>query len=354
MAVLNDTELREAKEILANYNLSYTDICKITTGLLNTTYLVHTSSKKKYILQLVNPMFPAAVNQNVDLVTQHLKNKGLTTPELIKTKDQRLWVEREQQVWRLLSYIDGDVHSTVNKPKIAKNAGILLGKVHVALLDLESELASSRPGGHNLSYHLDILSNTLCDKTNHSRYEEISKLAKEILTLTDSLPELTVTKERIVHGDPKITNVIFEPDSDEALCFIDLDTLAKMPIYLDLGDAIRSWCNPQGEDTTDGVFSPELFEAMIEGYAVETRDHIEEQEWRNIVPATQTIFLELASRFCADALNENYFGWNAEKFPSHSEHNRVRALGQLNAAKSLITQYQEATNIVESAFLKNK
>ena len=60
-----------------------------------------------------------------------------------------------------------------------------------------------------------------------------------------------------------------------------------------------------------------------------------EEEWRALPAATLTIALELAARFAADALQESYFGWNAARFGSVSEHNQVRAAGQLRLAESV-------------------
>ena len=123
-----------------------------------------------------------------------------------------------------------------------------------------------------------------------------------------------------------------------------------MPLYLELGDALRSWCNPEGEDSRDACFSIELFQAAIEGYAAELHSNIRAAEWQAIVTATQTIYIELAARFCADALNESYFGWNPEKFASRCEHNQVRAQGQLSAFHSLLSQSKQAEKIVLEAF----
>ncbi len=349
--MLSDTERRKAREVLAHYDLSHSNIEKISTGLINTTYRVHTDSGQRYILQLLNRMFPVEVNKNIDLVSRHLKDKGLTTPELIPTKDRALWLRQGRQTWRLLSYVDGDVHRRITRPEMAKEAGLLLGRVHVALFDFGGELAAPRPGGgHHLSHHLTVLSETLRERKDHPRHEEISALGGEILALSRSLPRLPATKARVVHGDPKIDNLIFRRNAHQARCLIDLDTIGKMPLYLELGDALRSWCNPGGEDTPDGSFSLELFAAAIKGYAAKTREHIEQDEWQSIVPATEAILLELAARFCADALNEDYFGWDAERFSSHSEHSSIRAAGQLRAARSLIAQRARAFDIVNAAF----
>lgn len=349
MPPLSHTERRRTREILHHYKLADSDVHKIKTGNINASYLVQTASGDKYVLQCLNPMFPASINCNLEIVTRHLKTSGLVTPELIYTKTQQGWVEAAGEIWRLLSYIDGDTHTHLVRAEMAKETGGLLGRFHVALFSLECESADSRIV-HKLSRHLDTLSTSLVNKADHPDYKKIARLADEIQEAARSLPTLPKTAHRLVHGDPKITNVLFERASNKALCFVDLDTIAKMPLYLELGDAMRSWCNPNGEDTDQGLFSLEFFAAIVHAYAAETRDHINEPEWSNIVPATQTICIELAARFCADALNENYFAWDPGQFQSHSEHNRVRAMGQLNVARSLSDQYQSACDIVKSAF----
>ena len=94
-------------------------------------------------------------------------------------------------------------------------------------------------------------------------------------------------------------------------------------------------------------FSAELFESALNGYAAGASGWIEEREWRAILPATHTILIELAARFCADALNESYFGWDPDNFATRSEHNLVRARGQLAAARSLQRQQTQLQEIIE-------
>ena len=74
-----------------------------------------------------------------------------------------------------------------------------------------------------------------------------------------------------MHGDPKINNLLFDAATGRALCFIDLDTLGRMPLPLELGDAFRSWCNPAGEDNRQSAFALDLFAAAVDGYAAGAR-----------------------------------------------------------------------------------
>ena len=126
---------------------------------------------------------------------------------------------------------------------------------------------------------------------------------------------------------------------------LDFDTLSNMALPLELGDAMRSWCNPVGENSTDTTFSMENYGAGLQGYISCAPEFITEEEWASILPATQIIYVELAARFCADALCEDYFSWDSNRFASHSEHSQMRAISQLNAYKSLKAQIHDAEKI---------
>ena len=95
-----------------------------------------------------------------------------------------------------------------------------------------------------------------------------------------------------------------------------------------------------------------MFQAAIEGYAEFGSAMVTAPEIEAILPGTLTIAVELAARFCTDALREDYFGWDPEHFSSHSEHSEVRAAGQLAAAFALRSQSPALEMIVAGAFGK--
>jgi hypothetical protein len=101
----------------------------------------------------------------------------------------------------------------------------------------------------------------------------------------------------------------------------------------ELGDAWRSWCNPRGEDDPEGCFDLGLFEAATLAYLAENPAARAAHEALALGP--ERIALELAARFCRDALEERYFGWSVAVAPSRGEHNLLRARGQLSLAHSI-------------------
>lgn len=339
-----------AQSILANYGLETARISPLGNGLINQTWLVENGVSEYFVLQRVNSMFPAAINQDIDVLTRHIEAKGLTTCRLVPANDGALWVEHEKGVWRLLSRVDGASRNALTSAAQAREAGMVLGQFHLAVSDLEHTFSNLRLGIHDTARHLRFLDETLRNRTHHPEYAAVSSLGREILDIAKSLPVLPQVPDRVVHGDPKVNNILFEAGGNRAICLVDLDTISQMPLPLELGDAMRSWCNPSGEDYWTGEFSAELFVPAIEGYAEQTRGWILPEEWSSIVPATHIILIELAARFCADALNETYFAWDPQKFATRSEHNQVRAAGQLTEARSLLAQEKELTAIVNAAF----
>lgn len=341
--------LEVAKSVLVAWNLEGAAVSPLGSGLINSTWLV-AAPAGRYVLQQVNPIFPGAINEDIQVVTAHLRARGLLAPELLRTTDGRLWLDDPGGAFRLMTHVDGVSHDRLGSPDEAREAGGLLARFHRALADLEHEFRNQRLGVHDTARHLANLRQALVDHAGHRDIGAIRPLAEEILGLADALPRLPALADRVVHGDPKINNLLFDAATGRALCFIDLDTLGRMPLHLELGDAFRSWCNPKGEDSPRSAFALDLFAAAVQGYAAGAKGWITTGEAAAIVPGTLTIYVELAARFCADALRESYFGWDAARFPSRSAHNQVRAASQITAARALWDARGAAEEAVRRAF----
>jgi len=342
--------LEVPKNVLSAWNLQGASIAPLGSGLINRTWLVAGGDGRRYVLQQVNPIFPGAVNEDIQVVTEHLRAKGMVAPTLLPATDGRLWLDDPGGAFRLMTHVDGVSRDRLEGPEEAREAGQLLARFHQALADLEHEFRNQRLGVHDTERHLKNLRQALADHAAHRDIGAIQPLAAEILQLADALPQLPALPDRVVHGDPKINNLLFDRASGRALCFIDLDTLGRMPLHLELGDAFRSWCNPKGEDNPRAGFALDLFTPAVQGYAEEAKGWITPEETVAIVPGTLTIYVELAARFCADALREDYFGWDAAKFPSRSAHNQARAASQITAARALWDVRGAADEAVRRAF----
>lgn len=334
-------------DVLGHYGIHDARISAVETGLINQSWRVITTGGN-YLVQHVNRIFDAEIHSDIARVTDALAVAGITSPRLLKTLDGQYCFLHASGIWRVYTYIEGITIDQVSSRHQANEAGRVLAQFHRVLAELDITFSHRRPGVHDIQRHLQHLKKTLDTCRNHTRYNAILPIATEILHAADCLPALETLPERKVHGDPKINNILFDLASDRAICMLDFDTMTNMPLALELGDAMRSWCNPAGEDSTGSIFEPGFFRAGLEGYLHEAYDRIDDNEIRSVLPATATIYIELASRFCADALNEDYFGWDPQRFDSHSQHSETRAMSQLNCYRSLSSQYAELEALVDT------
>jgi Ser/Thr protein kinase RdoA (MazF antagonist) len=336
-------------DVLAAFELEPQSLERATSGLMNPTWYVSSRGGERLVLQRVNPIFSAEVNIDIAAVTEHLASKGLLTPRLKATRDGALWFEHEG-VWRVLTRIDGICRDALESPAQARAAGRLVAQFHRAVSDLDHRFRNRRLGVHDTPLHLRNLRQALVEYRDHRHFAAIEPMARRVLEAAAALPPLPPSRDRIVHGDPKISNLVFAHDADRALCLIDLDTLAHMPVALELGDALRSWCNPATEDAASARFVRPFFDAAIMGYAEAAQGYLTPAEWSAIPRGALTITVELAARFCADALRESYFGWNRARYESSSAHNQARVLGQLRLAEGIRAELPALEELTAQAF----
>lgn len=339
------------KFVLASWrDLDGQTVTKQSGGLINRTYRVD-GRKGPVILQRLHPVFAGSVNEDIDIVTTHLETKGLVTPRPLRTDRGALWVEdAEGGVWRVLTFVDGQAFDRIDSPKMAYEAGKLVANFHVAMVDLQHEYRHVRAGVHEASKHFAVLRKALNEHRTHRLYDQVASLSERLWRHAEGLPDLSSLSRRHAHGDLKISNLLFRDGIGH--CLVDLDTLGRMIWPFEMGDALRSWTNPAGEDQHRSAVDLDTFGAALSGYGAVARSAnlIAAEEMEALVAGLGTICLILASRFLADALEERYFGYDAARFPAAGEHNLLRGQGQLSLYESVDGHRSHLEKVVRQAF----
>lgn len=335
-------------------------------GLINETWLVGAVDRPGGVLQWVNPVFSEQIHLDIEVVAERLRQQGLTTPELvpqlIPTADGKRWLRDEGSgCWRLWTYVPGITVHRLETAQQAAAAGDLVGRFHAALAGWDYEFRAPRRNIHHTPSRMAELESALAECGDHPLHGEAAELGDSILEAWRAWQEdgSLDLPERPCHGDLKVSNLRFAREEGaekiRGVCLLDLDTLGPQTMAAEMGDAWRSWCNPSGEDDPDAVrFDFDLFESSARAWSTHL-DRLDaapltQAEVSSLVPGIERICLELASRFCADALHNSYFRENRELFPDAGRHNLVRATSQRRLASLARAERGRCQDLMEGLF----
>ena len=334
----------------------------IKNGNINVTYKViyrrSDQSLKAYIFQKINTHVfkqPTDIMRNIDLVTTHIRKKYDKIPTLhfhhTKSGDNFLY-DSDGSFWRVMNYIDSVTFNTCDDLEVVRNTGLAFGRFQMQLADFDgSQLYETIPNFHNTRMRIDaLLKNAKADPV--GRVSEASAELEYIASVRERAIELSekfysgMLPVRVTHNDTKCNNVLFDRETKLPLIVIDLDTVMSGMSMYDFGDAARFIANTSVEDEEDLTkvsFNVDAFKALAEGYIGELIGHVTDEEITSLPLATFSITVELAARFLDDYIvGDTYF---KIRYPKH---NLVRARCQLKLAQSIMEQYDDLCNIVNS------
>jgi Ser/Thr protein kinase RdoA (MazF antagonist) len=320
------------------------EIAELPGGLINATYAVRRDGEPVAVVQRLHAIFAPEVNLDIDAVTAHVAARGMATPRLVRTRDGRPWHVHAGQTWRALSWVDGTTVHAVPGPDWAEAGGRLVGEFHRAVVDLSHEYAFARAGVHDTRAHLA----RLADQVAAGGDPDAVALGREILDAARGLPAMPDVPHRHCHGDLKISNLLFATSPVRGVSLVDLDTLGLSTMAFELGDAMRSWCNPHAEDAGRATFELETFAAAIRGFRAVADAIVSDEEKIAIVVGLETVCLELATRFAVDMFRDEYWGWDPARFPSRRAHNLVRGRGQLALGLAVRAARNDTLDLVRS------
>ncbi|MEM9554544.1 MAG: aminoglycoside phosphotransferase family protein [Acidobacteriota bacterium] len=357
---LPDRDVQRPVAALAAWSLAGTPRPAADAGLINDTWIVVDEADAPCaVLQWVAPLFDPRIHHDIAAVTERLAGQGLETPRLVPTRGGALCLDRDDEpgVWRVLTYVPGTTIHRVESPATAAAAGDLVGRFHAALADWTSEFEAPPRHIHDTRQRMRDLEAALEGCDDHGLEAPARALGRRILDAWSSWDGTLDLPERPTHGDLKISNVRLlargaDGEVDEAVALIDLDTLGLLPLAVEMGDAWRSWCNRAGEDTPNAAaLDLDLFAASARSWLATLEAQIgplPTDERASLVPGIERIALELAARFCADAVQNSYFREDRTRHPEPGRHNLERARGQLNLAVDARAKRRRCEQLLET------
>jgi hypothetical protein len=296
--------------------------------------------------------------KNIDRVTSYISEKypDQRTLHYYHTEDGLNYYICDDAFWRVVNYIDSITFDSSEDLKVIEATGKAFGQFQTRLSDFDGSLLyETIPDFHNTKKRLDTLFNHI-DEDPCGRVAEVQKEIEYLTVIREKASALSVQfangeiPKRVTHNDTKCNNVLFDRVTKEPIVVIDLDTIMPGMSMYDFADAVRFVANTAVEDEPDVsrvYFDTSKFRAFAQGFIGATKDALEPIEIENLVKATFSITVELASRFLDDYLTGDlYFRC---KYPKH---NLVRTRCQLQLAKDIERKWDELSWIIRDVIEK--
>ena len=365
-------DLEKINLIVSNFfdNSKILNINFVDSGLINKTYIVEhfiNGERSKFILQSLSDIFESyeKININHKLITDHIKNKlknnflksdnqRWEVPYLIKCNSNNLFLlPYSLEFWRVMEYIDDTLSFNILEDnKMAYQTGIGLAKFHQMCSDFDlTRLENTIKDFHNTKHYIDQFNIIIKDYKPIKFDDNINKrvqtlifnLSNHIIYIESLLAYLKrqSIQPSLIHGDPKLSNFLFDIKYKYVVSLIDLDTVSSGYFLTDLADCIRSICNIVGEDPDDienVYFDIKSCKYFLKGYFSIPNKNADCCFYL-ILEFIYLIIVELTIRFLSDFLQSNkYFKIK------YQTHNLYRAEVQYRLLYNFICQIPTLSN----------
>jgi hypothetical protein len=327
-------------------------------GLINHTWKI-VSAGKEWLWQRINQQvfkIPLQILDNSHRLSEYfeMNHPGyLFISPIVHSHHRNYVVDDQNNYYRLFPFVRNSFTcNTVSNPKLAYEASKQFGQFTRLLSKFDAtQLHIPLPNFHNL-----LLRQEQFEKAMHNGNRKRIAHAEESILFLQNQKGIVKTFEliknntafpcRVVHHDAKINNVLFEWGSDQGLCVIDLDTVMPGYYFSDVGDMLRTYLSPIGEEEVDFTkieIREDYFLQVVKGYLGEMHAELTSEEKRYFIYAGKFAIYMQAIRFLTDYLQEDTY--YAIRYP---EQNLIRANNQVELLKRYLEKEQRLQNIFES------
>jgi Phosphotransferase enzyme family len=340
MDAINSPSVAGAEKAAVQFGKGIPTLTPLGNGLINRTYKADFTESPAIVLQCINQSaFPQPENiiNNYIRIQEYLYKTGDNhISQLLQTTTGKYyWVDPEGNFWRATAFIANSYALPIptSAGEVLTAAKSFAGFTR-SLDGLQADqLDIIIPDFHNLAWRYKQFEDTV--KTAHiSRLLKSTHVISEIRDRTALVDFYTAVKNneidyptRVMHHDCKISNILFDKTTHEAICPVDLDTAMPGKYFSDIGDMVRTMACTEEENSTAWEIidiRPDYYTAIIDGYMQCMGKHLTDMEKKNIHQSGLLLAFMQCLRFVTDFLNNDVYYKT-----SYPEQNLNRALNQL-------------------------
>lgn len=302
-------------------------------GHINATHCIYVQlpdgDSRRYILQKINTATftdPDGLMENICGVTEYLRKQAAqrgedparVTLQVIPTVDGKPYYrDAEGGCWRVYAFVEDTVClQQVKTPEDFYQSAVAFGNFQKQLAGYPAAtLHETIPHFHDTPRRFENFEKALAADVMGRAKDVADEIAfvrarkADCAYMTDLLAAGKLPL-RVTHNDTKLNNILFDKESGEGLCVIDLDTVMPGLAANDFGDSIRFGANHSAEDEPDLSkvnFAIDLFEIYTKGYLQAAGDAFTPLEKETLSWGAKLMTLECGIRFLTDYLEGDHY-----------------------------------------------
>lgn len=258
------------------------------------------------------------VTEQLRLDTWRARDHQLEVLKLVPTNQGEDWAALSSGAWRTFVFVDGTVtFDQCQGTEQAYGAAVAFGNFQARLIDLDARgLVETIPlffsSTHRLRQFQAALRADVVGRAKSVQPEiEFALKHSHLLEIVEMGQAQGRIPGRVVHGDTKLNNVLFDEVTGAPHCIVDLDTCMPGWSLYDFGDLVRFAAAQSAEDEQDltkvGV-DMDLYRALQAGWMDSAGSFMNADELELMPLASSIVTLTVGLRFLTDHLaGDKYF-----------------------------------------------
>jgi thiamine kinase-like enzyme len=331
-------------------------VSPIETGLINSSYLIaDLNGLARFFLQKINKNVfkdPIAVEENHLLIYQYLSKQSqpfsIAKPRSFSNGNY-IFIDSNGEYWRFFDFImESRSFMQIEKSSQAFEMATVFALFSSSLQFNPSLLKPTIPDFHNLALRYQqfesAITNGLPNRINAAA--ELIQSLQQRKNIVDFYLHIKAHEQefplRVQHHDAKISNILFNKNTNAVIGPVDLDTVMPGYFFSDLGDMIRTTATSieEGSNQYDAIhIRAAFYNALVDGYSSITKETWTKHELNHKHSAGIIMTYMQCLRFLTDHLQGDTY-YKIER----PEQNLERALNQYFLLRKLEDFIQQNFN----------
>lgn len=302
-------------------------LAPLLSGRSNKTWLLTTEAGNIFVVQRARGNVAKSTLETCCQFANFLAASGLRCVSYMARRGESILLEADG-MYRIMRYIHGqplDLNPTIDELE-------KLWDIYQAIRVAGNKFPHRLPRYRNSAFYVERLRKVFNDLSSTQDFKNLQNDIQFDLKYVGekfNFSKLDTSKISASHGDLNVRNFIVQ---DEMPHLLDFENCANLPIWHDLGDAVRSWCSIKGDN--GWVMSESKLETFIRRLS-DFENISFDQASELSLSSARAVLRKLIMHLICDFFEKRYYNHNTASGPDALEETRRLVVSQISLLKDI-------------------